>query len=104
VVRVVVALALLLLAPNAYSGSTDTISYQGLLKGPDGSPLDGTVEIVTRIWNAASGGSIQWSELHSNVQVTDGLFEIALGQHNTPTGPKRRVRSYSANGAFTWAR
>jgi len=69
--RILVALLALFSSASAFAGSTDTINYQGLLMAPGGSPMNGPVEIIARIWNAPTGGAIQWSELHSSVPVVD---------------------------------
>src|SRR5262245_21175176 len=83
-VRSIVAMLLALLSSTSvFAGSAETINYQGLLLAPDGSPMNGAVEIITRIWDAPTAGTIQWSELHSGVPVVDGVFSIALGEQNT---------------------
>jgi hypothetical protein len=80
--RMLVFVLGLVAAAPAQAGSADTVNYQGLLTGANGSPLNGSVEIIARIWNAPTGGAIQWSELHSSVPVVDGVFSITLGEQN----------------------
>ncbi len=57
------------------------INYQGtLLSG--GSPVTGTVSMTFTIYNESSSGTAIWTETR-NVQVTDGLFTVMLGE-STP--------------------
>jgi len=60
----------------------DRISYQGILRDPDGAPLSGTFDMVFRFFTAAEGGSEIIVDDHSGadaVTVTDGLFDTHLG-------------------------
>lgn len=65
------------LAPTA--NSTSVISYQGRLTDAGGAPLTGAYDMVFRFYSASSGGSPLWSESWTDVQVTDGLFNVMLG-------------------------
>lgn len=57
-----------------------TISYQGLLTQANGEPIvDGTYELVTRLFNAESGGTLLWEENHTTA-VRRGLFSVYLGE------------------------
>jgi hypothetical protein len=78
----IIALALL---PTS-SRAADTMSYQGLLQNPDGTPRNGQVEILVRLWDAPTGGSILWSELHPVVNLVDGVFALELGSINPALG------------------
>ncbi len=54
-------------------------SYQGRLLGSDDTPISGTFTITFQIYDAPVGGALLWTENHVGVQVTDGLFTVALG-------------------------
>jgi hypothetical protein len=56
-----------------------TLSHQGRLLDGSDNPVSGAHTLTVRIYDAASGGSVLWTEVHAGVQVTDGLFEISLG-------------------------
>ena len=57
------------------------ISYQGQLLDSGGNLVpDGTYTMTFKLYNVASGGTEFWMEAHSNVQVTDGLFNVLLGE------------------------
>ncbi|MCH9032249.1 MAG: hypothetical protein IIB00_08330 [candidate division Zixibacteria bacterium] len=55
------------------------INYQGRLTDTPGSPLSGDYEITFTLYDTPSGGASIWSETHSAVTVSDGLFAVALG-------------------------
>ncbi len=56
-----------------------TTNYQGYLENTDGEPLDATVNMTVALYAAAQGGSALWTETHQNVEVTDGVFSLILG-------------------------
>lgn len=63
----------------AHAQMPRVISYQGLLTQPNGEPIvDGTYELVTRLFNAESGGTLLWEENHT-ATLQRGLFSIYLG-------------------------
>lgn len=59
------------------------MNFQGRLTNSSGNIMpDGLYNMRFRIFDAATGGSQQWSELRettSRVQVTNGLFSVQLG-------------------------
>ena len=56
------------------------INYQGILTNENGTVIDdNTYNLSFSIYDVASGGSELWSETHSGVEVTQGLFNIMLG-------------------------
>ncbi|MFM8771059.1 MAG: hypothetical protein ACKOE4_03405 [Candidatus Kapaibacterium sp.] len=55
------------------------ISYQGLFTQPSGEPVvDGSYQLVVRLFTAESGGTLLWEENHTT-NVRRGLFNIYLG-------------------------
>lgn len=54
------------------------INYQGILTDDAGDVITGTRNIQFLIYNAATSGSLIWSETQ-NVTIEDGLFNILLG-------------------------
>jgi hypothetical protein len=56
-----------------------TTNYQGYLENTDGEPLDATVNMTFALYATAEGGSALWTETHQNVEVTDGVFSLILG-------------------------
>jgi len=60
----------------------DLVQYQGILRDTDGAPVDGGVDMILRLWSAASGGDEILIDSHSGagaVTATRGMFDIHLG-------------------------
>ena len=55
------------------------INYQGMLTDNSGNPLTGNFDIIFRIYNDASTGTMRWEETQSGVTITNGLFSVILG-------------------------
>jgi len=55
------------------------INYQGKLTDPDGVAVVGTHSVEFAIYDAETGGTLLWSELHTTVAVSHGLFDVLLG-------------------------
>jgi len=55
------------------------INYQGMLTDDEDNPLNGSYDILFKIYNHPSSGSMQWSETQTGVSVDNGLFSVALG-------------------------
>lgn len=73
-------LYLLAYAPTSFP---KIINYQGMLTTPGGSPVpNGDYSIRFRIYTASVGGSTLWDKTKS-VTVTNGLFNVKLGE-STP--------------------
>ena len=59
-----------------------TISYQGVLKNTDSTPVtDGTYTITFKIYDVSTGGTPIWTE-EKQVTINDGLFNEILGSSN----------------------
>ncbi len=59
------------------------VNYQGFLTATDGSPLDTTVAMTFKIYTDSTAGSLLWTEARPSVTITDGLFNVRLGQITT---------------------
>ena len=59
------------------------VNYQGYMTATDGTPLDSTVTVTFAIYDAESDGTVQWTETHFSVNVSDGLFHVLLGSVTT---------------------
>lgn len=62
--------------------SPSGISYQGYLTDKDGKPLQGAVTLTFRLYPGESNAPVLWDELHENVPVNGGLFNVMLGSKN----------------------
>jgi hypothetical protein len=55
------------------------INYQGMLTDADDKPLNGTYNVLFKIYGSESGTDSLWREYHTNIEVTEGLFNVILG-------------------------
>jgi len=83
ILPLVLVLALTLAAPLA-AGTTppETMHYQGVLRGADGAPLDGSYDMVFRYYDDLGSELLVEEHLAAGsgaVVVTSGLFGVALG-------------------------
>jgi len=61
------------------------INHQGYLTDDGGVPVDGDREMWFLIYDQEIGGTAVWSEGPMTVPVTDGVFQVLLGQTNPIT-------------------
>ncbi len=71
------------LTSTVFADMPRTINYQGKLTDGGGSAITGPVNITFRLYNVVSGGTALWSETHASLAVTNGLFNVILGE-STP--------------------
>ncbi len=76
---VFLALLIALAATGALAGVPLVTSYQGRLLDASDQPVNGTFNMVFQIYDVPTGGTPLWTEDKVGVQVTDGLFTVALG-------------------------
>jgi hypothetical protein len=83
------ALALISCAAVEAAEVPTVMSYQGRLTDntPQQNPIDTSLPMVFRIFDAASGGVEQWSESWPAVAVTRGIFSVLLGSNGVPLPP-----------------
>ena len=78
----IITCSLILAAPSA-NAAPGKINYQGRLTNAAGAPMpDGQYNMTFRIYDAASGGTLIWSEVRettNRVTVTNGQFNVQLG-------------------------
>ncbi len=80
------ALFLVLVIQSSWSQIPQTISYQGVLTDGTGNNVaDGPYDLSFSLYDAATGGVALWSESHSQVNVSKGVFGVILGGANTPS-------------------
>ena len=68
------------LLPWAQAAVPGLIHHQGYLADADGTPVTDDVEIVFSLYDQETEGSVVWTEGPMTVPVTDGLFQVLLGQ------------------------
>ncbi len=55
------------------------INYQGMLTDDGGAPLNGPYDMVFKIYNHPTSGTLRWQETQNDVAVFNGLFNVILG-------------------------
>lgn len=75
-----ITLALTLgLTLTAHAAIPHVINFQGKATNTAGAPLDGAYALTIRIYDAQEDGNKEWEEVHSAVQITNGIFQVLLG-------------------------
>ena len=74
------ALAMTVLAISAWAAVPQQINYQGYLTNTGGNALDTTVAMTFKLYTDSTAGSLLWTETRPSITVTDGLFNVRLGQ------------------------
>jgi hypothetical protein len=63
--------------------TTRTLNFQGFLTDPGGGVINTTVDMTFRLYDAATGGALLWTESHNQpangIQVVNGVFNVDLG-------------------------
>ncbi len=73
-------------ASHRRTGVPEYLNMQGRLTDASGFPVaDDTYQLTFRLYDAASGGALLWTEVNS-VVTTEGVFSAELG-HNTMLDP-----------------
>jgi hypothetical protein len=80
-----VFLAVIFLAGPVHAAIPRTLNFQGYLTNPGGNPVQGPVTMVFSLYVQETGGSALWTETHLDVQVTNGIYSVLLGE-TTPLG------------------
>ena len=77
-----------LLANMLASGNIpELMSYQGYATDSGGTALDGSYDMVFKIYDSSSAGTKYWEETHTGVSVNSGYFAAMLGSQGTPLTP-----------------
>jgi len=71
---------------SAFSAVPQSINYQGVLTDTNGVPLDTTVTLNIKFYDAASAGTLLYEEEHGAVTVSDGVFSVSLGSGAVQSG------------------
>ncbi|MBK7047555.1 MAG: hypothetical protein IPH48_13825, partial [bacterium] len=68
-----------------------TIAFQGFLTDAGGQPLEVPVNLDIAVYNTVSGGTALWTEAHTGVPVSKGVFAVALGSVSPLSGAVART-------------
>ena len=62
----------------SYAAIPHVINFQGKATDKANVPLDGTYKLTFRIYDAVTGGNLEWTEIHDGVAITNGIFQVPL--------------------------
>jgi len=84
----VAVLCAVLVAGAAFAAVPQTINYQGYLTNSSGQPVNGPVNLTFALYSVASGpDAALWTETHTGVMVTNGVYGIVLGNGSPTPSP-----------------
>ncbi len=83
-IATIMAVTAVALVSSATAGVPQMINYQGRLTDAGGNPLTGQYSLQFTMYDSSSSGNILWQETHPAVSVTDGLFNVILGDGDPP--------------------
>ena len=84
--KIIKSIFALLIFTGSTSALTNYINVAGELRDGSGNLLNGNYDIIFKIYNASSGGTLLWNESYTgnnSVTVENGYFSVALGSNNT---------------------
>jgi uncharacterized protein YjbI with pentapeptide repeats len=84
--KIIAALSLLLLSTSLFAWTIGPMNYQGRLLDDAGVPVTATLPFKVRIYDAASGGTLKFSEQHNSVAVDDGVYAFLVSTGSNSTG------------------
>jgi len=81
----ILVLGLVILASIASAEIPRVISYQGRISDGEGNPVtDGTYTMRFRIYDAATGGNLEWDSGVQSIVLDGGIFNVLLGDAGQP--------------------
>ena len=76
----VILACLIMCVASGITAAPQQINYQGYLTDTGGSPLDTTVAMTFKLYTDSTAGTLLWTEIRPSITVTDGLFNVRIGQ------------------------
>ncbi len=74
-----ISISMILWIMATQAGVPAQINYQGYLYDPAGDGINGRMDFRFTIYDAEFAGAAHWTELQTGIAVTDGLFQVILG-------------------------
>jgi hypothetical protein len=69
---------------STFAEIPEIISYQGRVTDSGGTPVaDGNYTMRFRIYDAATGGNLEWDSGNRSIAISDGVFNVLLGESAT---------------------
>ncbi|MDY0063433.1 MAG: SUMF1/EgtB/PvdO family nonheme iron enzyme, partial [Myxococcota bacterium] len=71
---------------SAWAQAPGRLSFEGTLEDAAGEPVNDSVDLTLRLYDAATDGRVVWEELHAGVAVAGGAFRLVLGERTPLQG------------------
>jgi len=82
---IMVLMILVILVHSLHADIPQVMNYQGKITDTEGVPVaDGEHTMRFRIYNALTGGDLQWNSTNQTVNLSGGIFSIMLGEIPQP--------------------
>jgi len=81
-----IIISILIILPQISFGIPMKINYQGFLKNKNNEIINSSVSIQFSLYNSEDSNESIWTELHENVLVNEGIFNVVLGEISTLNG------------------
>jgi hypothetical protein len=75
----ILSVSILLIVGISYGQIPREITYQGYLTDNANNPITNNLQLTFTLYDAQSGGSSLWSEVHPSVAIIQGVFRVSLG-------------------------
>ena len=96
--------AVLILISLIASGQSvpQLINYQGRLANASGQPVTGTINLTFTFYSAATSGTVYLTVLQSNVQVTNGVYNLLIGSGTITPGTETTLAAVFKKHQDVW--
>jgi len=78
--RLFIIISILIIIPQISFGIPMKLNYQGFLKNKNKDIISSSVSIQFSLYNSEDSNDAVWTELHENVLVNEGMFNVVLGE------------------------
>jgi hypothetical protein len=75
----IISVSILLIVGISYGQIPREITYQGYLTDNANNPITNNLQLTFTLYDAQSGGSSLWTEVHPSVAIIQGVFRVSLG-------------------------
>ena len=76
-----ISVLIVYLITSAAFAAPQKVNFQGKLTDAAGNPVNASVSMTFKIWDALTGGNALWTETQT-VTVTNGIYNVLLGASN----------------------
>ena len=90
---ITILIGLLWATGSIYAEVPRVTSYQGVLVDEAGNPRFGPVDIQIRFYDAGTGGTMLFEEIHTDVPLDNGVYSIEIGSNTVGGIPESAINA-----------